>query len=673
MIRGTTIAEATIMGSTGPYKMTISRNTIDKLGVKLYDKVSAVVAELVANAYDGDATEVVVELPLGQYLASRAGGTITDKGYVIRVSDTGHGMTPDEVNRFYLPIGKDRRQDPQHGATSRERNRDVLGRKGIGKLAPFGTCRTIEVLSSGGQGTNEGYVTAHLILNYGDILQETDEPYYPTAGQFDQTFRANRGTTIILRNFLYRRIPEPQVFHRQLAARFGITRQDWAIKVIDSANHATSFQIGELAVDLLQGTKIDLVERPVVLEDGTRLPVLGWVGVSRDAYRDEVMAGIRIYARGKIVAQTRDFDIPAGFTGEHTIRSYLVGVIHADWLDEDDQEDLIRSDRQDILWSSERGQAFKQWGQELVRELGRSSQSSRQQQVWTLFRGKSGIEEQAAKLFDDPDIRRSVTDVARIVARTASRDSLENPEYVQSIVDLAFHLGPHRAIVDRLHEIAIDATSPFDALVGLFTQARVAEMYSLGQIAAERVRAIENLENKLASAKEESELQKLLEEAPWLIDPQWTVLTRNQTLETFRAAFERWYESTYGTPITTSAIAYKLKRPDFILMNFGNALQVVELKKPGYQFGDSDFERMHRYYEALTTFLQQNLEFKKDFPYVFHITLVCDSVKLDGIARTAYERLQDQVLTQISWEVFLRRTKLMHEDFLMVAKSGSVR
>jgi hypothetical protein len=38
------------------YELTISRQTVDKLGVKLYDTVSAVVAELVANSYDADAT-----------------------------------------------------------------------------------------------------------------------------------------------------------------------------------------------------------------------------------------------------------------------------------------------------------------------------------------------------------------------------------------------------------------------------------------------------------------------------------------------------------------------------------------------------------------------------------------------------------------------------------------
>ena len=47
------------------YKMTISRLTVDKLGVKLYDRVSAVIAEIIANSYDADATEVTVRAPMG--------------------------------------------------------------------------------------------------------------------------------------------------------------------------------------------------------------------------------------------------------------------------------------------------------------------------------------------------------------------------------------------------------------------------------------------------------------------------------------------------------------------------------------------------------------------------------------------------------------------------------
>ena len=63
---------------TVEYSMRISRLTVDKLGVKLYDRVSAVIAELIANAYDADASCVTVEAPMGQFLASKAGGNVTD-------------------------------------------------------------------------------------------------------------------------------------------------------------------------------------------------------------------------------------------------------------------------------------------------------------------------------------------------------------------------------------------------------------------------------------------------------------------------------------------------------------------------------------------------------------------------------------------------------------------
>src|SRR5437667_330002 len=94
----------------GDYVLRISRLTIDKLGVKLYDKVSAAVAEVIANAYDDDATEVDVEVPLGTELATKDPGTgkPIDKGLEIVVKDNGHGMTPAEAIAFYLKVGRDR-------------------------------------------------------------------------------------------------------------------------------------------------------------------------------------------------------------------------------------------------------------------------------------------------------------------------------------------------------------------------------------------------------------------------------------------------------------------------------------------------------------------------------------------------------------------------------------
>ena len=349
------------------------------------------------------------------------------------------------------------------------------------------------------------------------------------------------------------------------------------------------------------------------------------------------------------------------------MRSYLVGQIHANWLD-DDQEDLVRSDRQDILWNTDRGQALKEWGQALIRQLGRASEGVRREQTWGLFAAKSRIQELVEATFPAGELQDGVLAVAKAIARTFSRDELENKEQVDAVVNLALAVGPHRVLVQKLQEASTEVDSPFSALVSLFTEARIAEMYSLGQIADERVRIIEKLERTLSAAQNEGELQKLIEEAPWLIDPQWTLLTRNQNLETFRAAFERWYEQRYGERVVTSAIDYPSRRPDFVLMDFGRALQVVEIKRPGHRLSDADFQRLHKYYEAIRQFLGDHPQFNEDFPNQFRITLVCDEVELTPINRTAYAKLEDDVLRRVSWEVFLRKTKKMHEAFLFVAR-----
>src|SRR5438034_2514498 len=92
-----------------PYVMRISRTTVDKLGIKLYDRPSAVVAETIANSYDADAEHVAVRIPLSRWLATHSGGQVADQGLQIVIEDDGHGMTPDEVNDFYLKVGTDRR------------------------------------------------------------------------------------------------------------------------------------------------------------------------------------------------------------------------------------------------------------------------------------------------------------------------------------------------------------------------------------------------------------------------------------------------------------------------------------------------------------------------------------------------------------------------------------
>ena len=601
-------------GDEHKYTMRISRPIIDKLGIQMYDRVSAVIAELIANSYDADATEVKITLPFGKYLARRRNdGMVDDLGYEVTIEDNGIGMLSDEVNKYYLKVGTNRRAD--RGETTLG-GRLVLGRKGIGKLAPFGICREIRVITAGGAPNRSGqYELSDLSLQYDRAVSDEKEDYYPDAGPLDGSTRDYRGTKIILTVFDRRRVPSGEVLHRQISARFGISRDDWRVQVVNADAPDEGFEVGDLDLPLMEGTRISVNDRPVSVrplsddgeESGTEvLPVTGWVAYSKEPYKDESMAGVRIFARGKIVAQTRDFDIQAGFTGEYKMRSYVVGEIHADWLD--DKEDLIRSDRQGIIWTSEKGEALQHWGVELLKELAGNSETSVRNRVWDEFLERSHLQERLARaLPHDADLRNAVEHAARTLVRRADREQVrKNDDFVNRVVQLAFALGPHQTLLRTLDKVATVPTDTLEPVIELFERARVVEMYSLGQVAQERVDAVKKLESLVrSSSTDERDLQKLIEDAPWILYPEWTPITRNQRLSSLRTAFQGWYHRTVGTEVVTSAIESPKRQPDFVMLNYEGRIEVVEIKKPGHALTDKEYQRAYNYLQAINRFLRR--------------------------------------------------------------------
>jgi hypothetical protein len=96
--------------------------------------------------------------------------------------------------------------------------------------------------------------------------------------------------------------------------------------------------------------------------------------------------------------------------------------------------------------------------------------------------------------------------------------------------------------------------------------ARIAELSSFGQIAEERVKVIGKVEILKDEAKTlESVFQDLIQEAPWLIDPQWSPITSNQSFATLRDEFVKYYNSKTKSNIQLGEFSEPSKRPDFVL------------------------------------------------------------------------------------------------------------
>jgi hypothetical protein len=685
--------------------MTISRLIVDKLGVKLYDKVSAVLAEIVANSYDADATEVTIRAPMGEYLATRQQGQVRDKGYTIEIADNGVGILSADVNRYYLKVGAERRRD-ERGDVSKILKRKVMGRKGVGKLAPFGICRTIEVITSGGErvsGLNKagkqtkGYLTAHFVLDRESILQDIDYDYVPAVGSYDAAVASERGTRVILKGFSQRKVPALDDLSRQLAQRFGVQTANWKIILIDSTKTEDApgqkTTVGSFAINMMENTEIKFVPgekgsivggafdascNPVAgLDAGfsyesRNYPISGWVGYAKEPYKDDLMAGVRIYCRGKIAAQTAVFNRKAGFTGEHDVRSYLVGELHADWLDED--EDLIQTDRRDILWSHELGQQFEQWGQLVVRKIGARARDPMKKKTWERLKEISKIEERVKRAYPAKEqlpLRQNVLEIAKFMGQTMRQDEVEDQERVEQFVQLSLMLGPVITLDEKLREAADAKDSPVEAVTEMLKTARIAELAGFGRIAEDRVRVIGRVEElKDDPATLESAFQTLIETCPWLIDPQWSPIASNQTFSTLRNEFVKFYRDRTGEDLNLENFSDPAKRADFVMSSQDNAIQIIEIKRPKHELQDQELDRIILYRDVMQEFLSApgNDEFQRLFPNC-HITLVCDALKLDGAHRQAFNSLKkDGELTPLSWNVFLLRTRKMHQAFLEEAE-----
>src|SRR5438093_1461537 len=107
---------------------------LDHIGLAMYSSVPKAISELVANSYDANATEVRINL-------TSTDGELTS----VVIADNGDGMSTDDIEKFYLALGHNKREATRSKANGQ---RKPIGSKGIGKLAGLGIAKTMEVISN---------------------------------------------------------------------------------------------------------------------------------------------------------------------------------------------------------------------------------------------------------------------------------------------------------------------------------------------------------------------------------------------------------------------------------------------------------------------------------------------------------------------------------------------
>lgn len=125
-------------------KFTVDTHLFRELGELLVGRDSTALVELIKNAYDADATKVVIH---GHSLANPESGRIT-------ISDNGNGMTPTQFQNGFLRVAS-RFKDVGEKRSPKYKRR-FTGAKGIGRLAAHKLARRLNILSFPSASNPEG-------------------------------------------------------------------------------------------------------------------------------------------------------------------------------------------------------------------------------------------------------------------------------------------------------------------------------------------------------------------------------------------------------------------------------------------------------------------------------------------------------------------------------------
>ena len=504
--------------------MSLSLNVLNHLGLNLYSNVPAVLSEAVANAWDADAEHVNVLIdPEEEY---------------IEIVDDGHGMDLYDVNNRYLRVGYRRREDKERPNRTPKHNRPVMGRKGIGKLSLFSIAETVEVYT-----TKEGEQHAFRMIT--DEIKEAigeEEPgnnamqpqsYVPTRiDNYPDDHR--QGTKIVLKDLKKRVRTAESALRKRLARRFSIlgSEYDFTVQVNDEPINITDrdyfhkiqflWTFGDdKYVDYCRNAKLEEHEhQSSTTESGYE--VKGWIGTvekPRDLVEDIPGTGSETDDLNKISLMVRGkmgkADLMEDFNDSRMFTKYLVGEIHADFLDYDDEEDIATSNRENMVKDDPRYQELLDF---LRGELNYIANR------WSHLRNEQGSEEaRNIGVIDmwyeslSPDNREQAKKLFGKINQMAVSDDEDRRELFKYGV-LAFENLKYKQNLEQLDSMSAENTREVARILDDMEDIEATRFH---QTVTQRLRVIEKLQQKLEGNALETVLQEHIGEHPWLLDPLW--------------------------------------------------------------------------------------------------------------------------------------------------------
>ena len=536
------------MDAPKKYQMSISLNVLEHLGINLYSNVPAVLSEVVANSWDADATNVDIEI---------GKDTIT-------IVDDGHGMELSDINGKFLRVGYKRRAAKVDGAAvTTNYGRKVMGRKGIGKLSLLSIAGIVKV-ETFKDGEQNGFVMSleeienHTKQEIKNHTKQGKQKFYEPEPLFLSELTLDKNGTRIVLTDLKKQITKAHsnYLRKRIARRFSIIGSkdfnvfvdgspveikdldyfdkiqflwyygDESEKYINLCNNLENPKNTEKRDGTIEVTDKDNIENLT----GS---IKGWIGTVRkpmeltdtnvDGEKDvnENLNKIVIMVRGKLAQE----NILDDFRQSGFYTKYLIGEIHADFLDMDNLDDIATTSRQEIIKDNPRYETLKTWMKNELFHIRDRWDEWRSEIVTREVNQIPAIKE----WFDElkPTERKQAESLFSKIGKVHfDNDENRNQLYIHTA--LAFENLLYKDALDQLERISLENIPAFMEILGNFDDIEVSLYYQMIQ---ERLKIITKLQEIIDDNAVEKVVQECLYDHLWLLDPSWDRATATPSME----------------------------------------------------------------------------------------------------------------------------------------------
>ena len=640
------------------YQMSINLQVLNHLGLNLYSNTSAVLSEVVANAWDADATEVQIEI----------------SGDNIAIKDNGNGMNLEDINSKYLTVGYQKRAE---SSVSPKLKRSVMGRKGIGKLSLFSIANIVKVYSQK-DGQKNGF---EIDTNALKEAIKSNESYYPLELSTEGISFEENGTLIELSDLKKKRTASLATYLKQrLARRFAVIGEKNNFKVyinkteisIADRNYLPKAQCvwmylpeekpEDYEADLLSQTKEDKLKLKKVRPSKVRIGdaeyfVSGWIATCSEPNElndDENLNRIVIMVRGKMAKE--DIFSEIGTTALYS--KYIFGEIRADFLDLDEEADITTSSRQDFFEDDERYVALKNFIQKELSTIRGD---------WEDIRSSRGVEEACKYVIVNDwynDLKGDDKVAAKKLFGKINQLTVEKEEkrtLFQHGV-LAFESFKLKNELSQLEKISAENIVAFIEVAGRLDNIE-ANMYY--QIVQERLAVIKKMKEVVSDGSLEKVVQEHLSKNLWLLDPSWD---RGTEVPVVEQAFKTQFKI-IDAGLTQEEMDARL---DIRYKKASNKHLIIELKR-GNRVVKTDelFAQVRKYFTA-TTKIMESYDMEEPFEIIVLLGEHLDGRNFNQREYEATKRsLKEYNCRIMYYDELLKNAENLYSDFLEKNKSLS--